>query len=147
MRFTLRFIGSQHGFDAFAIGYKLAKRQAIRLEERLMGNCIVVVQFDLPKRSEEQAVKGATSTAPIYRGLAAKGLIRKDYLNGDAGTGGVYLWETRALAEAWFTEDRIVELTTRFGVKPRLTWYDTHVTVDNLRGETRVNGKALAEAS
>jgi hypothetical protein len=74
-----------------------------------MGNCIVVVQFDLPKRTEEQAVKGATSTAPIYRGLAAKGLIRKDYLNGDAGTGGVYLWETRALAEAWFTEDRIVE--------------------------------------
>jgi len=54
-----------------------------------MGNCIVVVQFDLPKRTEEQAVKGATSTAPIYRGLAAKGLIRKDYLNGDAGTGGV----------------------------------------------------------
>jgi hypothetical protein len=111
-----------------------------------MGNCIVVVQFDLPKRTEEQAVKGATSTAPIYRGLAAKGLIRKDYINGDAGTGGVYLWETRALAEAWFTEDRMVELTRRFGVRPRLTWYDTHVTVDNLKGETRVNGKTPAEA-
>jgi hypothetical protein len=111
-----------------------------------MGNCIVVVQFDLPKRTEEQAVKGATSTAAIYRGLAAKGLIRKDYLNGDAGTGGVYLWETRASAEAWFTEERIVELTRRFGVRPKLTWYDTHVTVDNLRGETRVDGKTLAEA-
>ena len=56
-----------------------------------MANCIVVVQFDLPKRSEEQAVKGGTSTAPIYRGLAKKGLIRKDYLNGEHGTGGVYL--------------------------------------------------------
>jgi hypothetical protein len=111
-----------------------------------MGNCIVVVQFDLPKRTEEQAVKGATSTAPIYRGLASKGLIRKDYLNGDAGTGGVYLWVTRASAEAWFTEDRMVELTRRFGVRPRLTWYDTQVTVDNVKGETRVNGKALAEA-
>ena len=108
-----------------------------------MGNCIVVVQFDLPKRTEEQAVKGATSTAPIYRGLAAKGLIRKDYLNGEAGTGGVYLWETRASAEAWFTEDRIAELTKRFGARPRLTWYDTHVTVDNLKSETRVDGKAL----
>jgi hypothetical protein len=116
------------------------------VEEPFMGNCIVGVQFELPKRTEEQAVKGATSTAPIYRGLAAKGLIRKDYLNGDAGTGGVYLWETRALAEAWFTEDRIVDLTRRFGVRPRLTWYDTHVTVDNLKGETRVNGKTLAEA-
>ena len=27
-----------------------------------MGNCIVVVQFDLPKRTEEQAIKGGTSS-------------------------------------------------------------------------------------
>ena len=115
------------------------------LEEPFMGNCIVVVQFDLPKRTEEQAIKGATSTAPIYRGLAGKGLLRKDYLNGDAGTGGVYLWENRAAAEAWFTEERLLELTNRFGVRPRLTWYDSHVTVDNLKRETRINGKALAD--
>lgn len=112
-----------------------------------MGNCIVVVQFDLPKRTEEQAVKGATGTAPIYRNLATKGLIRKDYLNGETGTGGVYLWDSRASAEAWFTEARMDDLTKRFGVRPRLTWYDTHVTVDNLRAETRVNGKALAESA
>ncbi len=47
-----------------------------------MANCIVVVQFDLPKRTEEQAVKGGSSTAPTYRALRTKGLIRKDYLNG-----------------------------------------------------------------
>jgi hypothetical protein len=111
-----------------------------------MGNCIVIVQFDLPKRTEEQAVKGGTSSAPVYRGLAAKGLIRKDYINGDAGTGGVYLWDSRASAQAWFTDARIAELTERFGARPRLTWYDTHVTVDNLKDETRVNGKALADA-
>ena len=40
----------------------------------------------------------------------------------------------------------MADLTQRFGVRPRLTWYDTHVTVDNLANETRVNGKALAEA-
>ena len=65
-----------------------------------MGNCIVVVQFDLPKRSEEQAIKGGTASAPAYRDLGGKGLIRKDYLNGETGTGGVYLWENRATAEA-----------------------------------------------
>jgi hypothetical protein len=54
--------------------------------------------------------------------------------------------ESRAAAEAWFTEARIAELTQRFGVRPRLTWYDTHVTVDNLRGETRVNGVPLSIA-
>ena len=108
-----------------------------------MPNCSVVVQFDLPKRSEEQAIKGGASTAPTYRGLARKGLIRKDYLNGESGAGGVYLWDSRESAEAWFTEERIAQLTERFGVRPRLTWYDTYVTVDNLKGETRVNGKAI----
>ena len=111
-----------------------------------MGNCIVVVQFDLPKRTEDQAIKGGTSSAPTYRNLAAKGLIRKDYLNGEVGTGGVYLWDSRKSAEAWYTEERIAELTKRFGARPRLTWYDTHVTVDNLKGETRVNGRPLVDA-
>jgi hypothetical protein len=108
-----------------------------------MANCIVVVQFDLPQRTEEQAIKGGASTAPIYRDLAKKGLIRKDYLNGETGTGGVYLWDSRESAEAWFTEERIAELTGRFGVRPRLTWYDTYVTVDNSKGETRVNGQSI----
>ena len=73
-------------------------------------------------------------------------MIRKDYLNGETGTGGVYLWESRQAAEAWYTEERLADLAKRFGVRPRLTWYDTHVTVDNVKSETRVNGKALAEA-
>ena len=72
-----------------------------------MGNCIVVVQFDLPKRTEEQAVKAGMSSAPIYRGLAANGLIRKDYLNGDGGTGG-------------FTSGRAA-LPPRNG-SPRIAW-------------------------
>ena len=111
-----------------------------------MSQCIVIVQFDLPKRSEEQAIKGGVSTAPIYRELGRKGLIRKDYLNGEAGTGGVYLWESRADAEAWFTAERVEQLTQRFGAKPRLTWYDTHVTVDNLAEEIRANGRVVEPA-
>jgi hypothetical protein len=38
-------------------------------------------------------------------------------------------------------------LTRRFGAAPRLTWYDTHVTVDNLQGETRVDGVPVKEAT
>jgi hypothetical protein len=108
-----------------------------------MPQCIVIVQFDLPKRSQEQAIKGATATAPIYRELGRKGLISKNYLNGEAGTGGVYLWESRADAEAWFTEERMAQLTERFGARPRLTWYDTHVAVDNVAEETRVDGRVI----
>ena len=47
-----------------------------------MPNCIVVVQFDLPKRSEEQAVKGGISTAPIYRGLAQKNPKLSKFMKG-----------------------------------------------------------------
>src|SRR6202043_3540601 len=104
------------------------------MEKRTMSNCIVIVQFDRPRGSEEQAIKGGTASAPTYRNLASKGLIRKDYLNGDSGGGGVYLWESRQAAEAWFIEAKLAELTQRFGVRPRLTWYDTHVTVGNKAG-------------
>ncbi len=111
-----------------------------------MSNCIVIVQFDLPKRTKEQAIAGGTASAPTYRALEGKGLIRKDYLNGEAGGGGVYLWESRQAAEAWYTDELLASLTERFGVKPRLTWYDTHVTVDNLKGEIRVDGTSFSEA-
>ena len=108
-----------------------------------MSQCIVIVQFDLPERTREQAIAGGTASAPTYRALEGKGLIRKHYLNGEAGGGGVYLWESRTAAEAWYTEDLLASLTERFGVQPRLTWYDTYVTVDNEKGETRVEGNAV----
>ncbi len=105
-----------------------------------MSHCIVIGQFPLPKRKEEQAISGGTSTAPIYRGLAKEGLIRTDYLNGDTGTGGVYQWKSRVAAEAWFTLERVETLTKKFGAAPTLTWYDTYLTVDNANNETRING-------
>ena len=111
-----------------------------------MSQCIVIVQFDLPKRSHQQAIDGGQSTAPTYRALAGKGLISKHYLNGESGTGGVYLWESREAAEAWYTDELLERLTERFGARPRLTWYDTHVTVDNVKGETRIDGTPLVEA-
>ena len=110
-----------------------------------MANCIVVVQFPLPKRTEEQAKSGGLSTAPTYRGLAQKGLISKHYLNGDEGTGGVYFWESREAAEAWFTPAKQAELAEKFGAAPKLTWYDNHVVVDNVLGETRLDGVAQPE--
>jgi hypothetical protein len=115
--------------------------------ETTMAACIVIVQIDLPKVTEEQGIARGLASAPQYRDLGAKGLIRKDYLNGDAGLGGVYLWDSRASAEAWFTEATMQMLEKRFGVRPKLTWYDTYVTVDNLTDETRVNGKAMANAA
>lgn len=105
-----------------------------------MSQCIVIVQFDMPSAPADQVIKRSLPNTTIYRNLAQKGLIRKDYINGETGVGGVYLWESRQAAEAWYTEDLMAELTKRIGVRPRLTWYETHITVDNIKGETRVDG-------
>ena len=111
-----------------------------------MAQCVVIVQFDLPKRTAEQAKAGGAATAPTYRGLAERGLISKHYLHGETGTGGVYVWESRAAAEAWYTDELLEQLTEKFGARPTLTWYDNHVVVDNVRHETRVDGLAVNEA-
>ena len=52
---------------------------------------IAIVQIPMTKRSREAAVDSATKSAPTYTALGAKGLLRKYYLNGEAGGGGVYL--------------------------------------------------------
>ena len=57
----------------------------------------------------EAAIAAQTNSAPTFRALAPKGLLRKDYLNGDAG-----------------------------GAEPIVTYYETYVTVDNVAGETVV---------
>jgi hypothetical protein len=74
------------GFDPSPIRYMLEGRQEAQVEER-HGQLHRHGPVRLPKRTGEQAVKGAISTAHIYRGLVANGPIRKNYLHGDAGTG------------------------------------------------------------
>ena len=99
---------------------------------------IAVVQIPMPKRSTADAIKAAKATAPTYQGLATKGLLRKDYLNGDAGGGGIYTWTSRAAAEAWYTPAWKQQMTERFGAEPTVTYYESHVTVDNVAGEVKV---------
>jgi len=94
------------------------------------------------KASKEQAIEGGKKSAPTYVGL--KGLIRKDYLNGEEGGGGVYLWESREAADAWYTDEWWVWIEERFGAKPTLTYYDHYLTVDNDKGEVRVDGKPIS---
>ena len=104
---------------------------------------IAIVQIPTDgKRSKEEAVEGGVASAPNF--LGKKGLIRKDYLNGDEGRGGVYLWESREAAEAWYNEDWWPMMEKRFGARPTLTYYDTYVTVDNAAGEVRVDGQPVA---
>ncbi|MEM7747268.1 MAG: monooxygenase [Pseudomonadota bacterium] len=104
---------------------------------------IAVVQIprSSPKPAKDAAVARGLESAPIYRDV--KGLIRKDYLNGEGCGGGVYLFESREAAEEWFNDDWWGWIEERFGARPTLTFYDQYVTVDNAAGEVRVDGKAV----
>lgn len=99
---------------------------------------IAVVQIPMARRSRGDAIEAQTRSAPTFRALADKGLLRKDYLNGDAGGGGVYYWTSREAAEAWYTPAWRAKAKETFGAEPVITYYDTYVTVDNVKGETIV---------
>ncbi len=94
-----------------------------------------IVQFKLPAgTSPAQAAELFNASAPNYRGVP--GLIRKYYLLGDDGTGGgAYLWESRAAADALYTEEWRAMIAGRFGAEPRITFYETPVVVDNSADE------------
>jgi hypothetical protein len=99
---------------------------------------IAVVQIPMPPRAREAPIAAQTRSAPTYRALADKGLLRKDYLNGDTGGGGAYYWTSRAAAEAWYTPEWRSKAKETFGAEPIVTFYETYVTVDNVTGETIV---------
>lgn len=91
-----------------------------------------IVQFTLPSTvTSEKAAELFRGSAPKYEGLA--GLVRKYYLFDPAtgNAGGVYLWESRAAAEAVYTPAWIAMLTERYGVAPRISYFESPVIVDN----------------
>jgi len=99
---------------------------------------IAIVQIPMPRRPRAAAIAAQTNSAPTFRGLASKRLLRKDYLNGDAGGGGIYYWASRDAAEAWYTPEWRRKAKETFGAEPMVTYYETYVTVDNERNETIV---------
>ena len=104
---------------------------------------IAIVQIPLPgQKSKDQAIMGGMKTTAQYLGMP--GLIRKDYLSSDEGGGGVYLWESREAAEAWYNDDWWVMMQDRYGVKPSLVLYDHYLTVDNDLGAVTVDRKPVA---
>jgi len=94
-----------------------------------------LVQFALSQPiSLAEAAKRFESSAPKYQNL--NGLVRKYYLRSEDGrtAGGVYLWESRAAAEAVYDAQWTARVEQLYGSKPTITWFDTPVIVDNAAG-------------
>jgi len=94
-----------------------------------------ITTFQLSKPiTREEARRTFLSTAPKYRGVP--GLIRKYYLwSEDGGTvGGVYLWNSRAAADAMYTEEWRAFVREKYGTEPSVAYLESPVVVDNVTG-------------
>jgi hypothetical protein len=92
-----------------------------------------ITTFQLPKPiTREEARRTFLSTAPKYRGVP--GLIRKYYLcSEDGGTvGGVYLWNSRAEADAMYTEEWRAFVREKYSTEAIVTYFESPVVVDNV---------------
>lgn len=94
---------------------------------------VAIVSFQLPKRwSVEEAAGVFKSTAPKY--LRKPGLVRKHYYLTEAGdrAGGIYLWASKAAAEACYTPEWRAMVTEKYGAAPQIVYASVPVTVDNV---------------
>ncbi len=95
-----------------------------------------VVNFKLPPHIKlADAAKLFEGSAPKYENLS--GLVRKYYLFDEANHigGGVYLWESRAAAEAVYTKEWRKMIADRYGAEPQISFFSTPVIVDNAIGK------------
>jgi hypothetical protein len=96
----------------------------------------VIATYQLPKPiTRDEARRIFLSTAPKYQGVP--GLVRKYYVLSQDGNsvGGIYLWNSRAEAEALYTESWRAFVRDKYGTEPSLTYLDSPVVVDNLTRE------------
>ena len=94
---------------------------------------VAIVTFKLPKRwTVSEAATVFKSTAPKY--LGKPGLLRKHYYVSEEGdrAGGIYLWETKAAAEACYTSEWKAMVSEKYGAQPDIMYADVPVSVDNV---------------
>ena len=95
-----------------------------------------ITTFRMPKPlTREEARRVFLTTAPRYRDVP--GLVRKAYVLSEDGAtaGGVYLWKSRADAEAMYTPSWRAFVREKYGSDPSIMFFESPVVVDNVRGE------------
>ncbi len=95
---------------------------------------VSIVTFKLSKHwTVDEAAAVFKSTAPKY--LRKPGLVRKHYYLTETGdrAGGIYLWKSRADAEACYTAEWKAMVTAKYGAAPEILYAEVPVSVDNVQ--------------
>jgi hypothetical protein len=96
---------------------------------------VAIVTFRLAEaRSLEDMKRVFEGTAPKY--LKLPGLLRKNYFLSEDGlrAGGIYVWESKARAENFYSPAWQEFVTGKYGVPPEIQYIDSPVMVDNGSG-------------
>jgi hypothetical protein len=90
-----------------------------------------IVQYRLPPSIDLAAcAEHFRKIAPGFR--AVPGLIRKQFIYAEDGwAGGVYLWKTRADAEAFYSGPWVGGIRERYGMDPQIKYFHTACVTDN----------------
>lgn len=92
---------------------------------------VAVVTFPAQTdRSTAQMRSLLEEAGPAY--VAIPGLRRKYFLSGDGLAGGVYEWERREQAEAFYDEAWYVQMTARSGSRPAVLLFDSPAIADGI---------------
>jgi heme-degrading monooxygenase HmoA len=98
----------------------------------------VVVTIPIPPQAPRPYIIGKFKEAiPQYE--QAPGLIRKYFtLSDDNKFGGIYLWKSRAAAQAWFNAAWKTKAVATYGVEPSVTYFDAPVIIDGKKAMAEV---------
>jgi hypothetical protein len=90
-----------------------------------------IVQYRLPPSIDQAAcAEHFRKIAPGFRKVP--GLLRKQFIYAEDGwAGGVYLWRSRAAAEAFFSGPWLDGIRERYGTDPEIRYFHTAAITDN----------------
>lgn len=97
-----------------------------------------IVRYALPPEIDKKGCRDHfLKIAPGFQTIP--GLIRKQFIWNDGGiAGGVYQWDSRAAAEAFYQGPWLEGIIARYGNAPLIEYFETFAVTDNLSGEVIV---------
>lgn len=103
---------------------------------------VAVVTYALPRAASIADVRRAAASG-AHRYLNLPGLLRKNYWLSEDGmrAGGIYVWESRARAEAFYTPEWKQFVTRQYGAAPEIVYLYSPVMVDNAAGRIVTDGE------
>jgi len=104
------------------------------------GMIVAIVTYGFSEPVSVKDVKRAAARG-AQRYLNLPGLLRKNYCLSEDGlrASGVYVWESRARAEAFYDAEWRAAMTRQYGVAPEIVYLHSPVMVDNAAGRIVVD--------